>query len=350
MTRSSLPADAVADRDRVAQGRAHAKAIVLGEHAVLYGAPAVVIPVHGIGVTATIEPRPDAADGDDVVLDTAFYRGPIAAAPSALAPVVAAWQRACDAVGAMPQQVVVSIDGEIPISRGLGSSAAVAAALSDAVAAYAGTAFSDAQRFAIVQAAETVAHGVASGIDARAVMADAAFRFSDGSADDLVPAHTLHFVIADTGVPASTATAVASVRTRRDEHPAATNALLDTLATLADGAARHLVAADVTALGDAMNSAHDALRALGVSTDALDALVAAARASGAAGAKLTGGGNGGCVLVLAHDADTFAIREALLAAGAARTWTTVVPGPVGHDAPAIPDERATPTDQNAVIA
>ena len=53
------------------------------------------------------------------------------------------------------------------------------------------------------------------------------------------------------------------------------------------------------ALGAAMDEAHDHLAALGVSTPGLDALVAAARAAGALGAKLTGGGGGGAVIALA---------------------------------------------------
>ena len=71
--------------------------------------------------------------------------------------------------------------------------------------------------------------------------------------------------------------------------------------------------------------AHDLLGGLGVSSPTLDSLVAAATAAGARGAKLTGGGLGGCVLALADDDESAEeLADALRAAGAPRTWTTEV--------------------------
>ncbi|WFR67017.1 hypothetical protein P9139_21070 [Curtobacterium flaccumfaciens] len=74
-----------------------------------------------------------------------------------------------------------------------------------------------------------------------------------------------------------------------------------------------------------MDAAHDLLTSLGVSSEDLDGLVAAARGAGALGAKLTGGGRGGCVLALAEDDDhADRIAAALRGAGAAATWTTTI--------------------------
>src|SRR5699024_8347300 len=82
---------------------------------------------------------------------------------------------------------------------------------------------------------------------------------------------------------------------------------------------------DRDTIGARMLEAHDLLGGLGVSSPTLDSLVAAATAAGARGAKLTGGGLGGCVLALADDDESAdELADALRAAGAPRTWTTEV--------------------------
>ncbi|MCB9574858.1 MAG: hypothetical protein H6709_22525 [Kofleriaceae bacterium] len=65
-------------------------------------------------------------------------------------------------------------------------------------------------------------------------------------------------------------------------------------------------------LGALFDGAHAHLAALGLSTPALDALVADARGAGALGAKLTGAGGGGAVIALApgREADVLAAWRA----------------------------------------
>src|SRR5699024_9789407 len=134
------------------------------------------------------------------------------------------------------------------------------------------------------------------------------------------------FVLADSGTPGSTAAAVGGVRERRAADPIGIGAILDRLAEISGGASLDLRLGDRAALGERMLEAHGLLGRLGVSTPALDGLVEAATAAGAHGAKLTGGGLGGCVLVLADcDGSAEHIALALRAAGAKRTWTTTVP-------------------------
>ena len=82
---------------------------------------------------------------------------------------------------------------------------------------------------------------------------------------------------------------------------------------------------DAQALGATMDAAHELLSDLDVSSDDLDRLVGAARAADALGAKLTGGGRGGCAIALATDVDhADRIAAALRGAGAAATWTTTI--------------------------
>ncbi len=71
-----------------------------------------------------------------------------------------------------------------------------------------------------------------------------------------------------------------------------------------------------------MNSDHARLSDLGVSAPELDRLVSAARAAGALGAKLSGGGLGGNMIALLPETERGAVARALTAAGAARLIVT----------------------------
>jgi mevalonate kinase len=137
----------------------------------------------------------------------------------------------------------------------------------------------------------------------------------------------LVFVIADTGVRGRTREAVAAVAERRDRDPAGVESTLDELGELATALRGDVSTGDREAIGGAMSRAHVLLNGLGVGDPALDHLVHAAMAGDALGAKLTGGGRGGCVLALARDTASAAeLGERLTRAGAAAVWTTTVEG------------------------
>lgn len=305
----------------VGTGTAHAKAILFGEHAVVYGAPAIAVPLHQLEVETAIRPTP----GSELRIESELFAGTASSAPEVLRPVITAVRAALAAVDAEDEPVQLRVRSAIPHGRGLGSSAAVAAAIARAAADLFGTEL-DADAFhEIVQRAERVAHGNPSGIDARAVSAAGPIRFHGGSARPTGVGAPLTFVLADSGVPGSTAAAVAGVRERRAADPAPMDRAISQLADIAEGSVLDLELGDRSALGSRMLEAHALLGRIGVSTVQLDALVEAARAAGAHGAKLTGGGLGGCVLALAEsEAQAEHIALALRSTGAPRTWTTTV--------------------------
>jgi len=302
-------------------GRATAKAILFGEHSVLYGSAALAVPVTALPVEAVVTAVP----GDVDRLHSTLYAGRVDRAPERTRPTVTAIAAARAAIGAPDVPLHVRVHSDIPAERGLGSSAAVAAAIVDAVVAAHGVTLSDAQRHEAVQAAERAAHGTPSGLDARAVSALVPIRFRDGAADELVVAAPLHLVIADTGIRGRTREAVRAVRDRHANDSTGTERIIAALSGLCDLGARALAAGDVPEVGAAMTEAHALLNALGVGDPALDHLSRAAVAHGALGAKLTGGGRGGCALALATDADhAVSLAGALRAAGAAAVWETTV--------------------------
>lgn len=300
-------------------GDAHAKAILLGEHAAVYGAPALAIPLHGLGV------RAHAAAADGIHLDSELFTGPASDAPARLWPVLTAIRTALDQQHATTG-AHVRIRSSIPYERGLGSSAAVAAAVARAIADLTQTSLDPDSVYAIVQEAERVAHGNPSGLDARAVTAAAPIRFQQGVAAPVAVGSPLMFTIADSGASGSTAQAVAQVRDRRSKDRSGVDAFIARIAEFTEAAAADLTAGDATALGERMTQTHELLTSLGVSNDRLDTLVGAAHSGGSPGAKLTGGGQGGCVIALATSTEhADELGAALRAAGAPRTWTTTVP-------------------------
>lgn len=305
-------------------GTAHAKTILIGEHAVVYGAPAIALPVHGLTTRAELHP------GTAWSLDCDLYRGSVDEASPAVAPVITAWQQAVrrvDGAGRPELTGLLRVSSEIPMQRGLGSSAAVAAAVVDAVAAASGVPLGLPERTELVQQAEMIAHGRASGIDTAAVLSGVPILFEQGAIAPVALGARFDFVVADTGVTGSTATAVAGVRSLREAHPAVVNRLVGRLSELAEGILSCLRQGDVSTLGTAMDEAHRALNDLGVGSDELNRLVDTARRAGALGAKLTGGGLGGCIVALARAEDVDRLRYELQRAGSHGTWTTTLEGP-----------------------
>ena len=305
-------------------GAAHGKAILLGEHAVVYGAPAIAIPVDALTTRVAISPS-----SGGLGLDSSLYTGPLGDAPARLAPVTAAIAESCARLGAPDLQgldAIVRIDSTIPHERGLGSSAAVAAALVRAVYDSAGADLDDDTLFELIQTCERAAHGNPSGIDARTVTSPVPIRFNRGESAPIRIGAPLHLAFADSGSSGSTTQAVGAVRALRERDPIPTERLLARLARVAEGSIADLEAGDRSAVGARMTEAHDILRRVGVSSPELDALVYAASAAGSPGAKLTGGGMGGCVIAVADSpAHADDLSAALRRAGAHNTWTVEVP-------------------------
>ena len=132
----------------------------------------------------------------------------------------------------------------------------------------------------------------------------------------------LPFVLAHTGVRHHSGSVHTSPRERwlRGE-PAVVDGYLE-IARLARRGKRALLAHDWDTLATLMNRNHALVRDLGGSGEANEAMIAAALAGRATGAKLAGAGGGGTILALTHDRERTV--AALRAAGAE---AILFPGP-----------------------
>ncbi|MCT0949402.1 mevalonate kinase [Weissella confusa] len=308
--------------EKLATGTSHAKVILLGEHAVVYGQPAIALPLPDLAMTATIEAR---EEGQIVIAQG--YQGPLATMAEVYEGVRQLIVRLLRHFNAIKTPFTLRIQSSIPQERGMGSSAASAIAIVRAFFAFFETELSDAelQRWANIE--EAITHGSPSGIDAATTAHDVPVWFVKGEKPEPM-SMALHgtLIIADTGVHGQTGLAVSVVREQLDNEPEATRPHIDALGQIARETREDLANDDIQSLGRHMNDAQSHLSALGVSHPKLDELINAANQAGALGAKLTGGGVGGAMLALAQsDEDVQHIIQALEAAGAQEVWAQRYP-------------------------
>nr|WP_280344792.1 mevalonate kinase [Nocardia abscessus] len=317
----------------VGAGRAHGKAILLGEHTVVHGTPAIAFPLPTLQVHAVAYPG-EAGDSSaarrSAVTDRKTLRNNsyqfitgegLPAANPVSGPRVAV-EEALRRWGLSGEIVEVAVDSEIPQARGLGSSAADAAAAVRAVADLYGRTVDPDSLYEFVQCGEQFAHGRASGVDARAALADGPIRFHAGTARPLDVGLDAALVIADTGMPSGTQRAVAEVRGRLERDHESIGQLLERATELVESAHADLAAGRAEPLGRTLLYFQDLLDELGVGDPRIDTLVTAALDAGAFGAKLTGAGLGGCVLALTEPGrGASTVSAALRRAGAVQTWT-----------------------------
>lgn len=281
-----------------AVGRGQGKLILAGEHAVVYGHPALVVGLER-GARAVARRADDGLDR--MVLLEQRSGEPlfeVVDVPTPQEPMERAWRAMLDALGARGQGVRVEVSLGLPPGAGLGSSAALAAACCRALASLLGR--DEATITRAVHASEGVFHGSPSGIDQAAALGGGLLRFERGDTPTLTALHAppLHLVIGQPAPGASTARMVASVAALIQRQPALGPHLCQTVGALVEAAQTALCAGDHAALGDLLNINHGLLVSLGVSTPTLDTACHIAREAGALGAKLTGAGGGGCVFAL----------------------------------------------------
>jgi len=283
-----------------ARGRAAGKVILLGEHAVVYGRPALAAGL-GLGLGLEVEVT---ASGGALRVESDLAALADDPRPAALA------AEAARALGLEPGGLTVRIRSALPAGAGLGSSAALAIAVLRALAAAAGRRLGRDEELALGRRLEAIFHGHPSGIDpaAAAETGSGCIRFVRGEPPTvtvLPTARPLPLVIA-LGPPRSTGAAVGGLRARWETDRARHERLFDQVAAVVEAGARAAEAGDLAALGRAFDENQALLEALGVSAPEVEALAAAARGAGALGAKLTGGGAGGAVIALAAEPERVA--------------------------------------------
>ncbi|MGY3724642.1 mevalonate kinase [Granulicatella balaenopterae] len=334
---------------RTGFGEASGKVILMGEHSVVYQKPAIAMPFCAVKVTAKI-----IESSDPLNVHCEFYRGLYTKMPEVLESLKHTiyyalkkindegisdefektfWIKALKNNQLVQSEVpfthsphlTIKIDSTIPAERGMGSSAAVSVAVVRALFDYYQVPLSKETLWEIVQASETIAHGNPSGVDTATTSGTCPIIFK--KFQPITPFEIKMkaiLIVADTGQTGHTLQAVNMVKALvTSDTPEGKVALqaIETLGDLTVEARDALQTQDASRMGELMNQAHSNLQKLHISNQDLDRLVKAAQSSGALGAKLTGGGLGGCMIALAQDTTSAQkIAQALKNQGASHIW------------------------------
>jgi len=272
--------------------RARGKLILLGEHAVVYGVPALAAGIDR-GASASARPSPTAT----------LFIGDRSARSDDETEVGRAYAALLEALSAPPVTTRVTLG--LPPGCGLGASAAIAVAAARAVlAAVEGPEVPESPERArrVLTAAdawERVFHGNPSGIDAAAAASRGCIQFTRG--EGAVPVEvgaSLHLAIAIAGPPAKTKLMVEGVARLRERRPAVFDKALAGVRSLVVNARHCIETGDTSGLGKLMDYNQMILSGWFLSTEDIEHACKLARDAGALGAKLTGSGGGGCVIAL----------------------------------------------------
>ena len=303
------------------------KIILFGEHAVVYGQPAIAAPVTQVRATVTVtDSEPSGVRLIAPDLGKAYWLRE-AQAQDPLARAVRLVEEAADSE---LSQLTVTVRSTIPIASGLGSGAATAAALIRALARHLSRAelASDEQVCALAYEVERIHHGTPSGIDNTVVAFEKPVYFVRGERNNRVEPFTvaapLTLLIGDTGVRSATRQVVGDVRRHWENEPARFDEIFEACGEIARAARRALELGEVRELGELMNENQKWLEAMTVSSTELEKLIGAARRAGALGAKLSGAGRGGNMIALVTPETEAGVRQALIRAGAFDVFASTI--------------------------
>ncbi len=291
-----------------AQASAYGKVILCGEHAVVYGVPALAL---GIARGLVAKVWASVADSAGETKHSSPGAEPFAASsltalghrysadPDSEQAISRAFSSLLTAAPPISEPLKVELEGELPVGVGLGYSATAGVAISRAVELAVRAKADDERVMDRAMAWERVFHGNPSGVDPAAALHGGLIRYCrPGPIRRLATPPGLELCIGLSGAVGSTHEMVARVASLRDRQPAAVQAFLDEVSEVVAAASKALAQTDGPGLGQLMDRNQQLLSAVGVSTEAIERLCELARDAGAYGAKLTGAGGGGAVIAL----------------------------------------------------
>ena len=302
--------------------QAPGKVILFGEHAVVYGRPAIAVPVTEVQASACVEPG-ESGQGVVVVAPDLGRRIVLreAAEDEPLARIVRVTLARIKSE--REPDLTITVTSTVPVARGMGSGAAVSTAIVRALSRHfefwlTSRAISD-----LVFQTEVLYHGTPSGIDNTVISFEKPIYFiKDEGWEVFWVGRPLLLLIADTGTASSTKEVVSDLRRRYQADPEQYAPTLDRIGEIVPAARACIERGQDEELGRLMDENHGLLQRLGVSCAELDRLVEVARSEGALGAKMSGAGWGGNMIALVNEATQGRIDMMLRLAGATRVIIT----------------------------
>ena len=307
----------------MARGEGRGKVILLGEHAVVHGVPALTVALDR-GAEAEANFLENDGASELAIGDWTARAGDGSELGQAFAALLSATETT------RPVRVLARTD--LLPSAGLGCSAALGVAITRALLTLKGIDDSPENVAARALAWEAIFHGNPSGIDTAIAARGGCLFYQRREGAPLVePVRVgakLVLAIGYTGTAAPTRAMVEAVARLREQKPAMVSKTFAAIEALVRDARLALEAGDVAGLGQLLNANQMLLSGLFVSTEEIETLCRLARENGAVGAKLTGAGGGGCVLALTETSPE-PILEAWARAGFEGFAATIEANPIG---------------------
>lgn len=312
--------------------KAPAKIILFGEHAVVYGQPAIAFPLTTLFSKVSILGNPmghpnevriiaPEIEVDEFICDLPKDNFFVAAVTLIKDYLEIEQYPACE----------VRITSTIPIASGLGSSASIAVSLLRALFAFVGKSPDNQIISNLALQLEKIHHGNPSGIDNSVIAFEKPIYFIREKPIKFIKVkNAMTLIIGNTGIRGMTKEAVSIVREKYRANPIKFNQLFEEIGSISKEVRNLLEAGKISAIGEKMNQNHHLLQDIGVSCPELDSLVSAAVHAGAMGAKLCGSGLGGNMIALADEDTIDHITNALRDAGALQTYSTIIKPQIGN--------------------
>lgn len=291
------------------------KVILFGEHAVVYGRPALAVPI-----PLAVEARVLSADEPSLLVPRWGIEQRIPSHESSPQGLVGVLSMLMHRLELDDSPITIEVFPNLPRAMGLGGSAAIAVAVIRALDAHFKLGFTAAQINDLAFECEQAAHGNPSGVDNTLATYGAPLvlrthsKTQERTHEILKPKQPIPLVVGMSGHESLTANMVEQVRQGHRRHPKTYDQLFDQLAAITNEGVSAFVEGHYAELGDLMNMAHGCLNAIQVSAPALEEMVFLARSNGALGAKITGAGGGGSIVALCPD-NQEAVANAMETAG-----------------------------------
>jgi len=299
------------------------KIILFGEHAVVYGRPALAVPV--TQVHADVEVLDSSKNGIWINAPDVGLHAELKSLPSDH-PLAAVINNFLFAFGVAPFPVLdIEISSTIPVASGLGSGAAVSVALIRALSSHLDYLMTNEQVNALAYEIEKIHHGTPSGIDNTVITyAKPVFFVKGQPIETFRVGKPFTIVIGNTGISAPTKEAVGDVHALWEADKARWEKVFDKIGEIAEKAKERIGNGEWELIGDLMIQNHALLQEMTVSSPELDRLVSAALKAGALGAKMSGGGRGGNMIALVRPETAEAVSRLLKEASAKNTIITSI--------------------------
>lgn len=307
----------------IVTGRACGKVILFGEHAVVYGKPAIAVPLTAIEASAKAIPGEAGFRIRLPEIDREFrFLSPEEGSENGL---IYTARLILDLLDEPEPDLTINLTSTIPQKSGFGSGAAVSAAIGRALSAALGKPLDDETLNNIVFEVEKMHHGTPSGIDNTVICFEQPIFFVRNQPIEFLDiGRPIHLLVATLPHSTPTKVTVSDVRFLYEQHPRRVGRIFTRIGRIARQARTAIENGDIESLGPLMNENHQLLARLTVSDEDVDHLVATAVQAGAQGAKLSGGGRGGNIIALVTEQTMGHVSDALLQNGAAKVFHTIL--------------------------